>query len=111
VLENAGAYAPAHSRIAIRVRIVSDRLVIAVRDHGPGVPTPDIDRVFERFYRGDDSRQTHFSSGMGLAITRGLLAIQGGRITAANHPEGGAVFTLDIPVSTRAGVDEAPGAA
>ena len=67
--------------------------------------------MFERFYRGSDSRHTHFSSGMGLAITRGVLAIQGGRITAANHPEGGAVFTLDIPVSTRAGVELAPGVA
>jgi K+-sensing histidine kinase KdpD len=39
---------------------------------------------------------------MGLAITRGLLAIQGGRITAANHPDGGAVFTLEVPAATRA---------
>lgn len=108
VLENAGAYSPAGSRVGIAVRIVADRLVIAVRDHGAGVPVDDLDHVFERFYRGSDARHAHFSSGMGLAITKGLLAIQGGRITVANHAGGGAVFTLEVPVATRAGVELAP---
>jgi K+-sensing histidine kinase KdpD len=72
-----------------------------VRDHGPGVQAPDLTRVFERFYRGSGALRDTFSSGMGLAITRGLLEQQEGRIGVANHPNGGAVFTLDVPATTR----------
>lgn len=105
VLENAGAYSPEQSPIVIDVRIAGDRLIVAVRDHGPGVPPQDIDRIFDRFFRGSDTRYNRFGSGMGLAITRGLLAIQGGTISAANHPDGGAVFTLEIPAATRSATD------
>jgi two-component system sensor histidine kinase KdpD len=102
VLENAAVYSPVGSPIAVDVRVASDRLVIAVCDHGPGLPPDEIDRIFERFYRGTGARNDRFGSGMGLAITRGLLAIQGGRIAAANHPGAGAVFTLEVPAATRA---------
>jgi two-component system, OmpR family, sensor histidine kinase KdpD len=101
VLENAASYSPAGSPIVVDVRVAHGRLVIAVRDHGPGLPPGDFERVFERFYRGSETAQARFGTGMGLAITRGLLAIQGGRITASNHAEGGAIFTLDIPVAAR----------
>ena len=105
VLENAAVYSSEHSPIAIDVRLSTGRLTIAVRDHGPGLPPDEMERIFERFYRGSGTRQDRFGSGMGLAITRGLLAIQGGRITAANHPEGGSVFTLEIPAATRTASD------
>lgn len=101
VLENAAAYSPASSAISVDVRADSDMLTIAVRDHGPGIPMQDLAHVFERFYRGSATKRDRFGSGMGLAITTGLLRIQGGRIEAANHPEGGAIFTLRVPAATR----------
>jgi len=100
VLENAAAYSPAGGVIAIGARLEPGALVIEVRDHGPGVPPGDLDRIFERFYRGTTTRN-RVGSGLGLAITRGLMAIQGGQVTAANHPDGGAIFTLRVPAPTR----------
>jgi two-component system, OmpR family, sensor histidine kinase KdpD len=99
VLENAALYSPAAAPIDVDLRVDASRLVIAVRDRGPGLP-PQPERIFDRFYHGAGSND-RFGTGMGLAITRGLLAVQGGRITAANHPDGGAVFTIEAPVSTR----------
>ena len=81
--------------------MTGELLAFTVRDHGPGLPPGDRDRIFDRFYRGAGAAPNQFSSGMGLAITRGLLAIQGGRIRADNHPDGGAVFTLEVPAASR----------
>jgi two-component system sensor histidine kinase KdpD len=101
LLENAGQYSPAHSTISVSVALAHDELQIAVRDRGPGIAPQDLDHLFERFYRGVEARQRRFGTGMGLAITRGLLAAEGGRVWAGNNPDGGAVFTLAIPVQTR----------
>jgi two-component system sensor histidine kinase KdpD len=101
VLQNAGTYSPSGTPIEIAVIDRSNRLAISVRDHGPGIPANDLPRIFERFYRGSGTDRHSFRQGMGLAITRGLLDLQGGRIVAANHPNGGAVFTLEVPTSTR----------
>lgn len=100
VLENAAAYSPAGRPIAIRARLESGTLAIEVRDHGPGVPPEDLERIFDRFYRAP-STSNRFGSGLGLAITRGLMAIQGGEVTAANHRDGGAMFTIRVPARTR----------
>ena len=101
VLENAAQYSPKGSPIEIQVRVVSSELRVTVRDHGAGVHAADLNRVFERFYRGGSAVRDTFSSGMGLAITRGLLEQQNGRIAVANDPRGGAVFTLNVPTTTR----------
>lgn len=81
-----------------------------IRDHGPGFRPDDLARAFERFYRADASRtrdpQGRASSGLGLAIARALVEAQGGRLTARNHPEGGAEFTLTFPARSS---EEVPG--
>jgi two-component system sensor histidine kinase KdpD len=101
VLENAAMYSPASAPISIDLTAGADEVVFAVRDHGSGLPAHEVDRIFDRFYRGAAAASNPCSSGMGLAITRGLLAIQGGRITARNHPDGGALFTLAVPAPSR----------
>ena len=101
VLENAAQYSPPGSPIEVSARVVSGELQLAVRDHGTGIPADDFGQLFERFFRGVDARRQRFGTGMGLAIARGLLAAEGGRVWAENHPEAGAVFTLAIPVESR----------
>jgi two-component system sensor histidine kinase KdpD len=107
VLENAGQYSEPGSTISVRVHVSADDLQISVRDRGAGIPPEDLGHVFERFYRGAGAREQRFGTGMGLAITNGLLAAQGGRAWAGNHPDGGAVFTIAAPAESRsAAIDE-----
>jgi len=70
---------------------------VTVRDHGPGVDEQDLPYVFDRFFRGTNSRGRQ-GSGLGLAIVRQVTEQHGGTATATNAPDGGAVFTLHLPV-------------
>ncbi|MFJ6083961.1 ATP-binding protein [Streptomyces sp. NPDC092369] len=72
-------------------------VVIAVRDHGPGIPEDVLPHVFDRFYKASASRPRSEGSGLGLSIALENAHIHGGEITAANSPDGGAVFTLRLP--------------
>ncbi|MGY4985806.1 ATP-binding protein [Streptomyces nigrescens] len=73
-------------------------LVIRVRDHGPGIPEEVLPHVFDRFYKASASRPRSEGSGLGLSIALENAHIHGGEITAANFPEGGAAFTLRLPM-------------
>ena len=64
----------------------ADGLTVAVRDGGPGIPPADLPHVFERFYRGANVKDRRSGTGMGLAIAKGLLAVQHGHIAAENCP-------------------------
>ncbi|SMB95380.1 sensor histidine kinase [Deinococcus hopiensis] len=100
LLDNALRYA-APGTVELRAWTEEDAACLSVRDHGPGFGPDDLARAFERFYRADASRtrdpQGRASSGLGLAIARALAEAQGGQLTARNHPEGGAEFTLRFP--------------
>jgi signal transduction histidine kinase len=100
VLENAAQYAPPHSPISICAAVSPAGLSIAVRDHGPGIASKDLAHLFDRFYRGAQARR-RAGTGMGLAIARGLLAAEHGRIWAENVTDGGAQFTIAVPAETR----------
>ena len=86
----------------MRVVVDAGELRIAVRDRGKGINPNDQHRVFERSYRGADAQLQRFGTGMGLTIAQGLIAAEGGRIWAANHPQGGAVVTIAVPAESRA---------
>jgi two-component system sensor histidine kinase MtrB len=75
------------------------RLVLEVRDHGPGLPAAAIPYVFDRFYKADTARARSEGSGLGLAIAAENAQLHGGHIEAGNHPDGGAVFTVSLPLS------------
>jgi len=85
-------------RIEIAARTRGDRIVITVRDTGNGIPPEAISRIFEPFYTTKDVGK---GTGLGLAIVYGIVQDHGGQITAANHPEGGAIFTVELPVRSR----------
>ncbi len=78
------------------VEIIVDRDGVQVRDHGTGIDDADLPYVFDRFYRGANSRHRQ-GSGLGLAIVRQAATQHGGSVEAANAPDGGAVFTLRLP--------------
>ncbi|MDF2264601.1 ATP-binding protein [Streptomyces coacervatus] len=72
--------------------------VIEVLDSGPGIPDSVLPHVFERFYKSDAARTRTEGSGLGLAITAENVRVHGGTVRAANRPEGGAVFTVELPL-------------
>jgi PAS domain S-box-containing protein len=71
-----------------------NRIVATVRDSGPGIPVDVLSRIFEPFYTTKEVGQ---GTGLGLAIAYGIVLEHGGQIAAANHPDGGAVFTVELP--------------
>ena len=101
LLENAAHYTPAASPIEISARVGEDGLTIGVRDHGPGIPVADLPRVFDRFHRGANAKDRRSGTGMGLAIARGMLAVERGRIVAENCADEGARFTLVVPAEVK----------
>jgi two-component system sensor histidine kinase MtrB len=72
--------------------------VVQVADDGPGIAEEALPHIFERFYKASTSRGRSESSGLGLAITAENVRLHGGRIRAANRPQGGAVFTVELPL-------------
>jgi len=90
VLENAAQHSPAGSSISVTVTAVATEIRFIVRDRGTGLAeTPG------------PQTPSRANSGMGLTISRGLLSAEGGRIWGENDPDGGAVFTLAVPVESR----------
>jgi two-component system sensor histidine kinase KdpD len=102
LLENAALYSPADKEILVQARVEPDGLRVSVTDQGPGLDPSELDHLFERFYRGRTARQASFGTGMGLSITRGLLAAAGGWVWAENVPGAGARFTVLVPGPVRA---------
>lgn len=101
LLENAARYAPG-GPIAVRGWTDADGLRLEVRDDGPGVQVQELERLFEPFYRGEVFRSRVPGTGMGLAITRGLVAADGGRVWAENLAPHGASFSIAVPGRTHA---------
>jgi two-component system, OmpR family, sensor histidine kinase KdpD len=99
LLDNASKYAPAGSMVSIKAWHADDKVVLQVTDEGPGIPSVDLERVFDKFYRvgGPDRRRA--GTGLGLAICRGFVEAMQGSIVAGNRTDrAGAVFTITLPV-------------
>jgi len=98
LLDNALRYTPGGGLIILSAQMLVDRVKISVRDTGPGIPEEDLNHLFERFYRGDKSRQRESGgSGLGLAIAKSLVEIQGGQIEVTSVLGEGATFIIDLP--------------
>jgi len=100
LISNALRYTPPGGRIDVAFSSLPNASRLTVHDSGSGIPEDSLPFIFERFYRADKSRsRSEGGSGLGLAIARNLARAHGGELTAANHPSGGAVFTLVLPFS------------
>jgi two-component system sensor histidine kinase KdpD len=101
LVENAAQYSGVDRPIDIRGWADGDGLHLSVRDRGPGLDENELEHLFERFYRGRGAREHSVGTGMGLAITRGLLTAEQGRVWGENVEDGGARFSLVVPAQTR----------
>jgi len=100
VVRNALNYSSAGQIVDVQLVADSQRIEIRVLDQGPGIAKPDLKRIFEPFFRADQSRDHQQSGqGIGLAITASVLERHGGKANARNRPEGGLEVTLELPVS------------
>jgi two-component system, OmpR family, sensor histidine kinase MprB len=92
LLDNAAKWSPPGGEVEVAVRGGE----LTVRDHGPGIPEPDVPHVFERFYRAPGARGMT-GSGLGLAIVRQVAELHGGQVSAEAAPGGGALLRLSLP--------------
>jgi two-component system sensor histidine kinase KdpD len=97
LLENAARYSPAGTPITVGTAVSGSTLELWVADHGPGVPEGQRERVFDRFYRLEHHETEPHGTGMGLAISRGLVHGHGGRLWVEETPGGGATFRVELP--------------
>jgi two-component system sensor histidine kinase KdpD len=98
VIENARKYAPPNSPIRVEARQDGSNAAISVLDRGPGINPDELQRIFEKFYRGRRGRDKVEGTGMGLAIAKGIIEAHGGKIRAENRPGGGAGIVMTLPL-------------
>lgn len=97
VLQNALDHTPPGQPVSLSLALAGDYLRVTIADRGPGVPAPLLTRMFEPFFRGDQSRGGQ-GWGLGLAIARDIIAAHDGQIRASNGAEGGLEVTISLPV-------------
>ena len=97
LVTNALSHTPTGTPIEVGARLTNGTATIVVRDHGPGLEPEALAHVFDRFWQADRAR-VGAGAGLGLSIVAGIAHQHGGTASAANHPDGGAVFTVAIPV-------------
>jgi len=100
LLDNAIKYSGPHEPVEIGARVEGDHVALCVRDHGIGIPTRDLERIFERFYRVDRARSRETGgTGLGLSIVRHVAQAHGGDVTVESREGEGSLFTLHVPIA------------
>ena len=96
LIDNAVKYTPENGTVKLRVYLENGDATLEVSDTGPGVPAAEQPRIWERLYRGDQSR-SQSGLGLGLSLVRAIVEAHGGKATVRNAPDHGAVFELRLP--------------
>jgi len=97
LLENVSKYTPPGSTVTLSAQVITDHLSVSVADNGPGLPAGREEAVFQKFTRGERESATP-GVGLGLAICRAIIESHQGKISSAQRPGGGAVFTFTLPL-------------
>ena len=98
LLNNAVKFSPAETEVDLEVDRGEHEVILAVTDRGAGIPADELDRIFERYYRGADQRALVPGEGIGLAVAREIVAAHGGRIWAASEGPGqGSTLFVALP--------------
>src|ERR1700730_8014633 len=99
LLDNAAKYSPAGTTIRVRSWRDRDAVYLQVLDEGEGIPSADLEHIFDKFYRVEKGDQVRAGTGLGLAISRGFIEAMHGTINAANRNDrSGAVFAIRLPI-------------
>jgi two-component system sensor histidine kinase SenX3 len=99
LVENAVNYSPDRTRVSLGVQRVGDLVEVSVTDQGIGIPAPEIERIFERFYRVDPARsRATGGTGLGLSIVKHIAKNHGGEVRVWSHAGSGSTFTLRLPL-------------
>jgi len=110
LITNAHEYSPEGASIGVAARAAGAEVEIAVSDNGPGIPAEQLERIFERFTRGDAGlTQRVGGTGLGLAISKSLVELHGGSISAESTVGQGSTFRVILPVAASAVGDGAAG--
>jgi signal transduction histidine kinase len=104
LLSNAVKFTPAGGRIDVSARLVDEEIQLAVADTGPGIPPEDIDRIFEEFQQTDAGAKQRDGTGLGLALSKRLVELHGGRIWAESEVGVGSRFVFTLPVTQEVAV-------
>lgn len=96
ILDNAVKYAPAETEITIRVRRLTNHVLIEIMDEGPGISDQEKHKIYQRFYRGEHSGETE-GAGVGLYLARQILEEQKGSILVKNNYPAGSIFQILLP--------------
>ena len=97
LLDNALSYTPRGGRVMVSADRCRGGVRFTVADNGPGIPPEDRERIFQRFYRRDESRSRKEHFGLGLSIAWEIVSLHRGRIWVEDAPEGGAAFIFTLP--------------
>ena len=92
--------------IVVDAAVRDNHVLVTLSDNGPGIPTAQLEQIFDPFFTTKGARGT----GLGLAIAKDIMQSFGGRITASNRAQGGAIFALHFPIATHAAADPAENA-
>jgi two-component system sensor histidine kinase KdpD len=99
LLDNAGKYTAPASAIDVHAELNGGFVHVQILDRGPGIPEPDLERIFDKFYRVHATDKKRAGTGLGLAISKGFVEAMDGTITAANRADGpGSVFAINFPI-------------
>jgi signal transduction histidine kinase len=99
ILDNALRYTPEDGHITLSAKLVEDSIEMRVQDSGPGIPSDELDKIFERFYRTETSRtREEGGSGLGFAIAKSIVEKHNGRIWAESQPGQGLTVIFRIPI-------------
>ncbi|CAN5167584.1 hypothetical protein BH20BAC1_BH20BAC1_14420 [soil metagenome] len=97
LVSNAAKYSPGRDKIIVKSTVVGDEIIISFTDYGIGIPAEKVDKVFDRFYRADESEQ--FSGfGIGLFVSSEIIKQHGGKIWAESTEEKGSTFYFSLPL-------------
>ena len=103
LVQNAIRHTPADGTISVEAQDLGEQVQINVVDSGQGIVQDDVDKVFDRFYRGEKSRSREFGgAGLGLAIAKGIVEAHGGRIWVDSQPGAGSRFSFSLPKASAA---------
>ena len=99
LLENAAAYSDEGTKITISAKTVDGKIEVSISDQGVGMQKDELDKIFDKFYRGSQKRQKPGGTGLGLAICKAIVLSHGGQIWAESEPGRGSTFHFTLPIA------------